>query len=156
MTYEFRKEEFMKDKIKQIIDRFNAHSDWEDKYRELIKVGKTLKTMDESDKESKFEVKGCQSKVWLKPKLKDGKIELIADSDAILVKGIIGLLLEVYSNSTPEEILSTPPEFLKEIGITDHLSMNRTNGLAAMVKQIQMYASLFSTLIAKGINDADI
>ena len=146
----------MKDKIDQIIARFDAHKDWEDKYRELIKVGKTLSPMDETAKESKFEIKGCQSKVWLKPTLKSGRITLAADSDAILVKGIIGLLLEVYSDSTPTEILSTPPEFLKKIGITDHLSLNRTNGLAAMVKQIQMYATLFNTLVEKGINDADL
>lgn len=146
----------MQDKISKIVDNFNSHSDWEDKYRELIKIGKSLDPLDESDKVSKFEIKGCQSKVWLKPKLSDGKIFLKADSDAVLVKGIIGLLLEVYSGATPTEVLSTPPDFLKEIGITEHLSMNRTNGLAAMVKQIQMYATLFNTLLQKGMTDADI
>jgi cysteine desulfuration protein SufE len=149
-------EKNMKDKIDLIITKFDSHKDWEDKYRELIKVGKTLNPMDETSKESKFEIKGCQSKVWLKPSLKNGRIYLEADSDAILVKGIIGLLLEVYSDSTPSEIIATPPEFLQKIGITDHLSMNRTNGLAAMVKQIQMYGTLFNTLVLKGINDADL
>jgi cysteine desulfuration protein SufE len=146
----------MNDKISQVVARFDAHRDWEDKYRELIKIGKSLSPMSEQAKESKFEIKGCQSKVWLKPNLKNGRINLIADSDAILVKGIIGLLIEVYSDSTPEEILATPPEFLQRIGITEHLSMNRSNGLAAMVKQIQMYATLFNTLMLKGINDADL
>ena len=146
----------MNDKIDQVIARFDAHKDWEDKYRELIKIGKSLTPMNEDAKDSKFEIKGCQSKVWLKPNLKNCKVNLIADSDAILVKGIIGLLIEVYSDSTPEEILKTPPEFLQKIGITEHLSMNRSNGLAAMVKQIQMYATLFNTLVQKGIKDADL
>ena len=146
----------IENRISQVIEKFNEFSDWEDRYRVLIKIGKNLKELDEAKKLSKFEVKGCQSKVWLVPELKDGLVYFHADSDAILVKGIIGLLLEVYSGSTTDEIMSHPPSFLKEIGITEHLSMNRTNGLASMVKQIQMYATLFKSLTDKGIKDADL
>jgi len=144
------------DRISQVEAKFNAHADWEDKYRELIKVGKNLPVIDEKNQVSKYEIKGCQSKVWLKPSLVKGRAVFQADSDAILVKGIIGLLLEVYSDSTPEEIMANPPAFLTSIGITDHLSLNRTNGLRSMVKQIQTYASLFQSLISKGLEDADI
>ncbi len=146
----------IEERISQIEAKFNAHSDWEDKYRELIKVGKNLPAIDEKNQVSKYEVKGCQSKVWLKPNLVKGRAVFQADSDAILVKGIIGILLEAYSDSTPNEILSHPPKFLTNIGITDHLSLNRTNGLRSMVKQIQTYASLFQSLISKGVEDADI
>lgn len=144
------------DRISQVEKKFDAHTDWEDKYRELIKVGKNLPEIDEKHQVSKYEIKGCQSKVWLKPNLIKGRVVFQADSDAILVKGIIGLLLEVYSDATPSEILTHPPEFLINIGITDHLSLNRTNGLRSMVKQIQTYASLFQSLISKGLEDADI
>ena len=138
--------------VEQIIDRFNKYSDWEDRYRELIKTGKSLTDLDESQKIDKFKVRGCQSQVWLVPELKDGKVLFKADSDAVLVKGIVALLVEAYSGLTPEEITAQDTGFLKEIGITDHLSMNRTNGLANMVKQIKMYAMAFQSLVAKGIS----
>lgn len=139
--------------VEQIIDRFNKYSDWEDRYRELIKTGKSLTDLDESQKIDKFKVRGCQSQVWLVPELKDGKVLFKADSDAVLVKGIVALLVEAYSGLTPEEITTQDTGFLKEIGITEHLSMNRTNGLANMVKQIKMYAMAFQSLVAKGINN---
>lgn len=139
--------------VEQIIDRFNKYSDWEDRYRELIKTGKSLTDLDESQKIDKFKVRGCQSQVWLVPELKDGKVLFKADSDAVLVKGIVALLVEAYSGLTPEEITAQDTGFLKEIGITEHLSMNRTNGLANMVKQIKMYAMAFQSLVAKGINN---
>ena len=91
--------------------------------------------------------------MWLVPELKDGKVLFKADSDAVLVKGIVALLVEAYSGLTPEEITAQDTGFLKEIGITEHLSMNRTNGLANMVKQIKMYAMAFQSLVAKGINN---
>lgn len=139
--------------VEQIIDRFNKYSDWEDRYRELIKTGKSLTDLDESQKIDKFKVRGCQSQVWLVPELRDGKVLFKADSDAVLVKGIVALLVEAYSGLTPEEITAQDTGFLKEIGITEHLSMNRTNGLANMVKQIKMYAMAFQSLVAKGINN---
>jgi cysteine desulfuration protein SufE len=127
-------------------ERFLKFSDWEDRYKELIQLGKTLTPYPEDKREEKFKVKGCQSQVWLYPELKDGRVYFYADSDALLVKGIVGILVNVYSDSTPEEILATKPEFLKEVGITEHLSMNRTNGLAAMMKQIQMYALVYQSM----------
>ena len=142
-------------KIQDVENRFSTFDQWEDRYREIIKIGKQLPALDENDKQEKYRIKGCQSQVWLKPVLKSGKVLLHADSDAVLVRGIVGLLVQVYSDATPSEILSHKPEFLQKIGITEHLSMNRTNGLASMVKQIQMYAAAFEALMNKGVNDAN-
>jgi cysteine desulfuration protein SufE len=136
----------MEDRISQIKKQFLTYSDWEDRYRELIHLGRELTPYPEEKREEKYKVKGCQSQVWLFPEFKNGRVYFYADSDAILVKGIIGLLVKVYSDATPDEILSTKPDFLKEVGITEHLSMNRSNGLAAMMKQIQMYALVFKSL----------
>lgn len=140
-------------KITSIVERFNRFSDWEDRYRELIKTGKGLESLDDAQKIEKFQIRGCQSQVWLVPELKDGKVIFRADSDAVLVKGIVALLVEAYSGLSPEEILAQDTNFLKEIGITEHLSMNRTNGLANMVKQIKMYGMAFQSLVAKGIQN---
>ena len=136
----------MLDRTTQIKDRFLQFKDWEDRYKEHITLGKQLPAYPEDKRDEKFKVKGCQSQVWIFPEFKDGRVYLHADSDALLVKGIVGLLVSVYSDATPEEILATPPEFLKEVGITEHLSMNRSNGLAAMMKQIQMYAVVFKSM----------
>jgi cysteine desulfuration protein SufE len=125
------------------VARFKAHTDWEDRYKELIQVGKEMPAYPEEFREEKFKVRGCQSQVWLHPTLKDGRVYFAADSDAMLVKGIVGLLVLVYSGATPAEILATKGDFLKDIGITEHLSMNRTNGLASMMKQIQLYALVY-------------
>lgn len=146
----------LEDKVTQLVDRFNKFSQWEDRYKELIQNGKKLDALADADKVEKFRIKGCQSQVWLKPEYKDGVINFYADSDAILVKGIISLLLEIYSGAEPEVILKTPPQFLQDIGITEHLTMNRTNGLASMVKQIQMYATAFNALKQKGVLSADL
>ncbi len=136
----------MTERVNQIKQRLGQYSDWEDRYKELIQLGKSLQNYPEDKRDEKYKVKGCQSQVWLYPELKDGRVYFFGDSDAVLVKGIVGLLLSVYSDATPDEILSTKPEFLKEVGITEHLSMNRSNGLAAMMKQIQMYALVFKSL----------
>lgn len=142
-------------KIEALKQRFLKHSDWEDRYRELIKLGKSLSEMEEEAKLDKYKIKGCQSQVWLKPSYKDGLVHFQADSDAVLVKGIIALLVEAYSGLAPKEIITLKADFLKEIGISDHLSMNRTNGLASMIKQIQMYAFVFNSLNEKGVLNAD-
>lgn len=131
------------DRMAEVVARFRAHTDWEDRYKELILVGKEMPTYPEEFRDEKFKVRGCQSQVWLHPSLKDNRIHFDADSDAMLVKGIVGLLVYVYSGATPAEILANKGEFLKDIGITEHLSMNRTNGLASMMKQIQMYALVY-------------
>jgi cysteine desulfuration protein SufE len=133
-------------RIEKVHALFDSQDSWEDRYRELIKLGKGLAIMDEQFKVEKFRIKGCQSQVWLYPEFKEGKVFFHADSDAMLVKGIMALLIEVYNGSTPDEILANPPEFLKQMGISEHLSMNRTNGLASMVKQIQLYATAFKAM----------
>lgn len=134
------------ERISQVRERFLKFSDWEDRYKELIELGKDLKNYPEDKREDKYQVKGCQSQVWLYPEFKDGRVYFWGDSDAVLVKGIVGLLVYVYSEATPDQILGTKPDFLKEVGITEHLSMNRSNGLASMVKQMQMYAVVFKTI----------
>lgn len=144
------------DKIDRLIERFMQFDQWEDRYKELIKSAKGLAPMESNERVEKFRIKGCQSQVWLKPELKDGLVYFKADSDAVLVKGIISILLEVYSGQSPELILNNSPDFLKKIGITEHLTMNRTNGLASMVKQVQIYATAFCALKNKGVLNADL
>jgi cysteine desulfuration protein SufE len=141
----------MTERTTQIRQRFLQFKDWEDRYKELIVLGKNLDSYPEEKREEKYKVKGCQSQVWLFPEFKDGRVYFRADSDAVLVKGIVGLLVSVYSDATPDEILSTKPEFLQEVGITEHLSMNRSNGLAAMMKQIQMYAVVFKSMSSQKV-----
>jgi len=139
----------IQERVTRVKERFLQFKDWEDRYKELILIGRELSSYPEDKREDKFKVKGCQSQVWLYPEFKEGRVYFHADSDALLVKGIVGLLVSVYSDATPDEILATKPEFLKEVGITEHLSMNRSNGLAAMMKQMQMYA-----VVLKSINKA--
>lgn len=134
------------ERIEAIKARLQQFTDWEDRYKELIQLGRALPSISDEQRDEKYKVKGCQSQVWLVPEFKDGKVFFHADSDAVLVKGIIALLVNVYSGATPDEILTNKPDFLKEVGITDHLSMNRTNGLASMMKQIQMYAVVFKSM----------
>ena len=143
------------DQIANLQQAFSQYQSWEDRYRHIIKVGKALETLDERFHQEKYRIKGCQSQVWLKAELESGRVLFKADSDSILVKGIVGLLISVYNGYSPAEILQNPPSFLQDLGITEHLSLNRTNGLASMVKQIQMYSSMFNTLTEKGIENAN-
>ncbi|EQC50884.1 SufE family protein [Bacteriovorax sp. DB6_IX] len=138
-------------RIDELKSEFSQFSDWEDKYKHIISLGKALVEMPEELKTEENKVKGCQSQVWLHADLKDGKIIFQADSDAAIVKGIVSVLVRVYSNATPEEVLATKPEFLDEIGLRQHLSMSRANGLSSMVKQISMYALAFQTKIKMGL-----
>lgn len=130
----------------EIKQRFLQFPEWEERYKELIHLGRELTSYPEDKREDKYKIKGCQSQVWLYPEFKGGRVYFHADSDAVLVKGIVALLVKVYSDATPDEILTTKPDFLKEVGITEHLSMNRSNGLAAMMKQMQMYALVFKSM----------
>jgi cysteine desulfuration protein SufE len=130
----------------QIVSEFEQYTDWEDKYKRIIDLGRQMPAINEAFRTDKYKLNGCQSQVWINAKLEDGKIIFEADSDAAIVKGLIALLVKVYSNHTPEEILSCPPEFVKKIGIDNHLSPTRKNGLGAMMKQIQMYAVAFKAL----------
>jgi cysteine desulfuration protein SufE len=127
----------------EIIKEFEQYTDWEDRYKKIIEYGKNLPQLSDSFKTEKNKLAGCQSQVWINARLEDGKIILEADSDASIVKGLIALLIKVYSGHTPDEILSNPPDYFRKIGIDSHLSPTRKNGLGAMIKQIQMYAVAF-------------
>lgn len=139
----------IKEKQDAIVKEFEQFTDWEEKYTRIIELGRKMPALDDSFKTEKFKLSGCQSQVWINAKLENGKIIFEADSDAAIVKGLISLLVGVYSNQTPEEILANPPEFVKNIGIDNHLSPTRKNGLGAMMKQIQMYAIAFKAMAAK-------
>lgn len=123
-----------------IIDEFSMFEDWMDRYQQLIELGRELPAIDEKKKTDQYLIKGCQSKVWLDANLVDGKIHFTADSDAIITKGIVSLLIKVLSDRTPKEILDTDLYFIDKIGLKENLSPTRSNGLVAMIKQIKMYA----------------
>ncbi|MCX7797238.1 MAG: SufE family protein [Melioribacter sp.] len=142
----------IKEKQEKLIKEFEQYTEWEDKYKHLIELGRKLKPLDEVYKTDRYKIDGCQSQVWIHAVQEDGKIFFEADSDAAIVKGLIAILLEIYSGHTPDEILSNPPDFLSKIGIDKHLSPTRKNGLAAMMKQIQMYALAFKSIQAKKVN----
>lgn len=134
----------------KVIADFSAYSDWEDRYKKIIELGKNLASMPEDLKVEKNLVKGCQSQVWLDASLNsNGQMILQGDSDALIVKGLVALLLTVYSGATPAEILATPPEFLKALGFEGNLSPSRANGLHSMLKQIKNYAMVFEMLNKK-------
>lgn len=134
--------------FESIKKEFNSFSNWEDKYKLIIEKGRGLHPLPTGLNLEDYKVKGCQSQVWLYPTFERGIVKFYGDSDATLVRGIVAILLELYSNKTPREILSIDAGCLAEIGITDHLSMSRSNGLASMVKQIKMYAYAYSHMEA--------
>lgn len=136
------------DKIDSLVIDFKRFSDWEERYKHLIDLGKKMPPLDEIHRIPANLVKGCQSQVWLHADLLDGKIYFQADSDASIVKGIIALLVGVYTGSTPDEILSTKPTFLEDIGLREHLSMSRANGLNSMMKQISFFAMAYKAKLA--------
>jgi cysteine desulfuration protein SufE len=126
--------------IDQIIKEFNQFDDWMDKYNYLIEMGRSVPLIDENQKIDSNLIVGCQSRVWLSSEYKDGLIYFTADSDAVITKGIAYLLIRVFSGHTPTEIIETETTFLDMIGLREHLSPTRSNGLLSMVKQIKMYA----------------
>lgn len=126
-----------------IITEFDSFEDWMDKYNYIIELGKDLPLIDEQYKTDQYLISGCQSQVWLHAEFKDGKVVYTADSDAIITKGIIHLLIRVLSNQTPEAIINAQLTYIDRIGLKDHLSPTRSNGLASMVKQMKMYAVAF-------------
>jgi cysteine desulfuration protein SufE len=136
----------IKEKQEKLVEEFSLFEDWEDKYKLIIEKAKEAEPFPEEERTEKNKIDGCQSQVWFTAKFEDGKVKLWADSDAVLVKGMTAMLVYVYSGHTPDEILSSPPEFLNKIGITEHLSPTRKNGLNAMLKQIQLYALAFKAL----------
>lgn len=127
----------------EIIEEFSVFDDWMDKYALLIDLGNSLPPMDEKYKTPENLIEGCQSRVWLQADYSDGRISFEAESDAIIVKGIVSLLVRVLSGRTPDEILNAQLYFIEKIGLTEHLSPTRSNGLVAMVKQMRMYALAF-------------
>lgn len=127
-----------------ITNEFSVYDDWMDKYAYLIELSSGMENMDEQYKTEDNLIRGCQSRVWFHAELKDGRLYFAADSDAIITKGIAGLLVRVFSGQTPGDILKADLKFIDEIGLTQHLSPTRSNGLLSMVRQIKVYALAFA------------
>lgn len=128
----------------EIIEEFSGLDDWMDRYQLLIDLGNEQAPLDEKYKTEQNLIDGCQSRVWLQADYEDGKIHFTAESDALIVKGIVALLIRVFSDQTPQDILDADLYFIEQIGLKEHLSPTRSNGLLAMVKQIKAYALAFS------------
>lgn len=126
-----------------LIEEFSFFDDWMEKYEHIIQMGKSLPLIDPSLKTEDRIIKGCQSQVWLHAELKEGNVIFTADSDAIITKGIIAILIRVFSNQSPDAIVSADTHFIDEIGLKEHLSPTRANGLVSMVKQMKLYAVAF-------------
>ena len=129
----------------EIIDEFSMFDDWMQRYEYMIELGKSLPLIASEFKSDDFIIKGCQSKVWVHADLQGTKLIFTADSDAIITKGIIAILIRVYSNQHPDEILNANNNFIDKIGLKEHLSPTRANGLVSMIKQMKMYALAFKT-----------
>ena len=129
----------------QIVEEFSIFDDWMDRYNYLIELSKDLPLINEKEKTEQNVIKGCQSRVWVNAEYKDGKVQFTADSDAIITKGIIALLIRVLSNRTPQEILDNELTFIDKIGLKENLSPTRANGLLAMIKQMKLYALAYKT-----------
>ena len=126
-----------------IVEEFSVFSDWMDKYEYLIELGKGMPLIDEKEKNEEHLIKGCQSRVWLSCREENGRLRFAADSDAIITKGIISLLLKVYDNQTPADILAADEGFIEQIGLKENLSPTRANGLVSMIATIKAYAATF-------------
>jgi cysteine desulfuration protein SufE len=124
----------------QIIGEFGLFEDWLDKYNYLIEMGRTVPMIDPEYKTEQYVITGCQSKVWLHASYKDGRIYFTADSDAIITKGIVNLLIRVLSDQSPDDVINASMEFIDTIGLREHLSPTRSNGLTSMIKQMKLYA----------------
>ena len=133
----------IKDIQNEIVDEFSMFDDWMERYEYIIELGKGLPIIEDQYKTEDNIIKGCQSKVWVHAEEKDGKVVFTADSDAILTKGIIAILIRSFSNQTPAAILEANTDFVDEIGLKEHLSATRANGLVSMIKKIKMYALAF-------------
>jgi cysteine desulfuration protein SufE len=133
-----------------IVEEFSVYEDWMDKYGYLIELGNDLKDLDPKEKTDEYLIRGCQSRVWLVSDFVDGKVVFRAESDAIIVKGMVALLLRVVSGRTPAEIIDNELFFVDEIGLKQHLSPTRSNGLLSMIKQIKLYAVAYKRISEKG------
>ncbi|PJB12219.1 MAG: Fe-S metabolism protein SufE [Flavobacteriales bacterium CG_4_9_14_3_um_filter_40_17] len=129
----------------EIVDEFSLFDDWMQRYEYMIALGKSLPLIEEQYKIDRNLIKGCQSKVWVHAEMKDGKVVFTADSDAIITKGIIAILLRTLSNQSPKDVLEADMHYIDEIGLKEHLSPTRANGLVSMIKQLKLYALAFET-----------
>ncbi len=133
----------------EIVDEFDMFEDWMQRYEYMIELGKSLPLIDAGHKTDENIIKGCQSKVWLHADLADGKVIFTADSDAIITKGIIAILVRALSNQSPKDILDADMSFIDEIGLKEHLSPTRANGLVSMIKQLRLYALAYQTQLSE-------
>lgn len=133
----------------QIVEEFESLSDWTERYKHIIDQGRKLDPLDEEHKIEENLVRGCQSQVWLHTNVDDGKVIFEADSDAAITKGLVALMVRFYSGQEPDTIMSTDPNFIKKIGMEEHLSPTRSNGLASMVKQMKIYAMAYKSKLAQ-------
>jgi cysteine desulfuration protein SufE len=131
---------------KEIVEEFSLFDTWDDKYEYIIDLGKKLPPLEEQYKKDENKVRGCQSTVWLVADHKDGKVYFKAESDAVIVKGLISMLIRVLSGHTPDEIINAKLDFINQIGMTSHLAQTRSNGLLSMVKQMKNYALAFKAI----------
>jgi cysteine desulfuration protein SufE len=134
------KEMTIQEAEQEIIDEFSMFDDWMGKYEHIIELGKTLPLIDEKYRTDDRLIKGCQSRVWLHSEMKDGKVEYSADSDAVITKGLVALVVRVLSGHTPDEIINADMKYIDEIGLKEHLSPTRSNGLVSMIKQMKLDA----------------
>ena len=132
---------------KELVEEFSFFEDWMQRYEHMIDLGKSLPLIKDKYKTDDNIIKGCQSKVWMHAELKETKLVFTADSDAIITKGIIAILIRVFSTQHPDEILNADTKFIDQIGLKEHLSPTRANGLVSMIKQIKMYALAYKTQI---------
>jgi cysteine desulfuration protein SufE len=135
----------IKDIQEEIVDEFAMFEDWMQRYEYMIELGKSLPLIDAKYKTDDNIIKGCQSRVWVHAELEGGKLVFTADSDAIITKGIIAILIRVFSNQKPQDIIDANTDFIDEIGLKEHLSPTRANGLGSMVKQLKLYAIAYQT-----------
>lgn len=129
----------------ELIDEFSMFEDWEERYQYMIDLGKSLPLIDDEHKTQEHLIKGCQSRVWVNAQMQNDKVIFTADSDAIITKGIIAILIRVFSNQSPKDIIDADTDFIDKIGLKEHLSPTRANGLVSMIKQLKMYAIAYQT-----------
>ena len=133
---------------KEVIEEFSLFDDWTQRYEYMIDLGKTLPLIEAKYKNDNFIIKGCQSKVWVHAELENKVVKFTADSDAIITKGIIAILIRVFSNQSPKDIIKANTDFIDQLGLKEHLSPTRANGLVSMIKQIKMYALAYQSKIS--------
>ncbi len=135
----------VKEDTERIVEEFSQFDDWMDKYNYLIEMGKDLPLINPKNKTEKYLISGCQSRVWLHAKYEHGLVHFSADSDAVITKGIAALLIRVFSGRKPDDIIDADTDFIDKIGLKEHLSPTRSNGLMSMIKQMKLYALVFKT-----------